>query len=296
MTFSTSTGNFTVELTGPNPGVGGYDQLNVNGTVSLANATLTVIPNFTTPVSIGQQFVIINNDGVDPVSGTFSGLANGAQFTAGGYTFRINYNGGTGNDVVLTLLGVPGNTVTLDAVASGWYDSTGNHDPSNLNYLAENISGTNSSRDFFVFNAPVFSGSIIHAELLINCYSNSSPSGQETYLLRKVTTPIATLEAGGSGLVGIYNDLGTDAVYSVRSISTNEAGQTAIIPLDVQFFNDATAASGGQIALGGSISTEPTNTEHCVLVRVQRRVPDGHSTAPDLRHLRGDQFRRSRLV
>jgi hypothetical protein len=110
-----------------------------------------------------------------------------------------------------------------------------------------------------VFNAPVFSGSIIHAELLINCYDNSSPHGQETYLLRKVTTPIATLEAGGSGLVGIYNDLGANAVYSVRSIATNESYQTAIIPLNVQFMNDATAASGSQIALGGSLTTNIQN-------------------------------------
>ena len=278
VTFS-STGNLTAELTGPNPGVGGYDQLNVTGTVSLASATLTVLPNFTTPVSIGQQFVIINNNGASPVSGTFSGLANGAQFSTSGDTFRINYNGGTGNDVVLTLLGVPGNTVTLDAVASGWYDSTGHHDPSNPNYTAQNASGTNSYRDFFVFNAPVFSGSIIHAELLINCYSNSSPNGQETYLLRRVTTPIATLEAGGSGLVGIFNDLGTDAVYSVRGISTNEAGQTAIIPLDVQFFNDATAASGGQIALGGSLSTEPTDTNNAFLFGYSQ----GHPTDIQLR-------------
>jgi autotransporter-associated beta strand protein len=260
-----STGNFTVELTGPNPGLGGYDQLNVTGTVSLASATLTVIPNFTTPVSIGQQFVIINNDGVDPVSGTFNGLANDALFTAGGYTFRINYAGGSGNDVVLTLWGVPGNTVTLNAVSQGWYNSigTGNGGAANQNYFAgENSSDTNIYRNWVVFDVPV-SGPIIHAELFINCYDNYSTNGSQTYLLRKVTTPIATLEAGGSGHVGIYNDLGTGAVYAVRSISTNEAQQTAIIPLDVQFFNDAAAVSGSQIALGGSIATlDATNNNN----------------------------------
>lgn len=252
----TATGNFTVELTGPNPGVGGYDQLNVRGTVSLATATLTVIPAFTTPVSVGQQFTIINNDLADAITGTFNGLANGSLFTAGGYTFRINYAGGTGNDVVLTLWGVPGNTVTLNPVGQGWYDSAGTGET--RNYFAgysDAISDTNIYRNWFVFNVPVSSNSIIHAELLINDYYNSSPNGQETYLLRKVTTPIATLEAVGSGHVGIYNDLGTGAVYSVRSIATNEALQTAIIPLNVQFFNDAAAASGGQIALGGSIAT-----------------------------------------
>ena len=262
VTFS-STGNFTVELTGPNPGVGGYDQLNVRGTVSLATATLTVIPAFTTPASIGQQFIIINNDLSDAITGTFNGMANGSLFSAGGYKFRINYAGGTGNDVVLTLWGVPGNTVTLNPVGQGWYDSAGTGETRNYSAGEDSgISNTNIYRNWFVFNVPVSSNSIIHAELLINDYYNSSPNGQETYLLRKVTTPIATLEAVGSGHVGIYNDLGTGAVYSVRSIATNEALQTAIIPLNVQFFNDATAASGGQIALGGSIATLDAVNNH----------------------------------
>ena len=267
VTFSAS-GNFIVELTGPNPGVGGYDQLDMNadfGTNTLANATLTVVPAFTTPVAIGQEFFIMvssSNGGNGPpcctpppdvITGTFNGLPNGSLFSAGGYTFRINY---TVNDVVLTLWGVPGNTVTLNAVSQGWYNSAGTGETGNYSAGEDNgISNTNIYRNWFVFNVPVSSNSIIHAELLINDYYNSSPNGQETYLLRKVTTPIATLEAVGSGHVGIYNDLGTGAVYAVRRIATNEALQTAIIPLNVQFFNDATAASGGQIALGGSIAT-----------------------------------------
>ena len=254
-----STGNFTVELTGPNPGVGGYDQLNVTGTVSLANAILNVIPNFTAPVAIGQQFTIINNDGADAITGTFNGLANGAQFSAGGYTFRINYAGGTGNDVVLTLWGVPGNTVTLNAVDRGWYDNTGHHVPSNGNYLAGRL-GPTLYNDWFVFNVPVFSGSIIHAELIVNSYTNSSPYGQETYILHQVTNSIAALEAGGSGLTGIYNDLGDGPIYGIRSAAVMESGEKMIIPLNLTFMNDATAASGGQMALGGTLaSLDPTN-------------------------------------
>jgi autotransporter-associated beta strand protein len=116
VTFS-STGNYTVELDGPNPGTG-YDQLNVTGTNTLANATLSVIPSFTTPVSIGQQFIIITNDLVDAITGTFSGLAEGATFNVGGFDFKISYVGGTGNDVVLTLVGVPAAQASY-AVASG---------------------------------------------------------------------------------------------------------------------------------------------------------------------------------
>ena len=44
----------------------------------------------------------MNNDGSDPIVGTFAGLPQGALLTAAGQTFRINYSGGTGNDVTLT--------------------------------------------------------------------------------------------------------------------------------------------------------------------------------------------------
>jgi hypothetical protein len=103
-----SLGHFIAELTGPTPGIGGYDQLNVTGTVALGNAALTVIPAFVNPVGVGQQLIIINNDGADAVSGTFNGLPEGATINAGSYSFRISYVGGTGNDVALTVLTVPG--------------------------------------------------------------------------------------------------------------------------------------------------------------------------------------------
>jgi autotransporter-associated beta strand protein len=134
----TSSGNFTVELTGPTPG-SGYDQLNVTGTNILANATLTVLPAFTTPVAIGQKFIIINNDLSDAITGTFNGLAEGATNTAGGYKFTISYVGGTGNDVVLTLTSIPG-AVTGSTVTSG----NGSHsiDPNDCNNLTLVITNT----------------------------------------------------------------------------------------------------------------------------------------------------------
>ena len=76
-----------------------YDQLLVTGAVSLANCTLLV--NSLPSVPVGTTFVIINNDGTDPVSGTFNGLAENSLLTASGQKFRIHYAGGTGNDVTL---------------------------------------------------------------------------------------------------------------------------------------------------------------------------------------------------
>jgi autotransporter-associated beta strand protein len=90
---------FEVELNGTTAGVN-YDQLNVTGAVNLNGVILHPILGFNSAVS--NHFVLIANDGNDPVSGTFSGLAEGAVFGLGGAQFQITYKGGDGNDVVLT--------------------------------------------------------------------------------------------------------------------------------------------------------------------------------------------------
>src|SRR5262249_23067755 len=79
----------------------GYDQLQVTGSVSLGTTSnLDVILAFTP--TIGTSFLIIDNDSVDAISGNFNGLPEGATFTLSGLTFQITYQGGDGNDVVLT--------------------------------------------------------------------------------------------------------------------------------------------------------------------------------------------------
>ncbi len=78
----------------------GYTQLNVVGSVDLTGVTLALtgahVPSF------GQSFTIVNNDGTDAITGTFTGLAEGAEFTFNGIPLQITYVGGTdSNDVVL---------------------------------------------------------------------------------------------------------------------------------------------------------------------------------------------------
>lgn len=105
--LSLASGSILTIETASNAGPGtGHDQVNVTGTVSLGGATLNLVNSFT-PVG-GTSFTIINNDGSDAVSGTFTGLPEGAVFTAGGSFFRITYAGGSnGNDVVLTANTLP---------------------------------------------------------------------------------------------------------------------------------------------------------------------------------------------
>lgn len=104
-----------------------YDQLDVNGTVSLGNSDLNITWGFVP--ALGDSFIILDNDGADGVVGTFNGLAEGASVVAGNVTLQISYAGGTGNDVILaatdvqpledlmiTSIGASGGNVNMDWV------------------------------------------------------------------------------------------------------------------------------------------------------------------------------------
>ena len=71
-----------------------------DGTVVLGGATLEVSCEFIP--ALNQKFTLIDKVSRGAITGTFLGLPEGATFTAGGRLFRITYQGGDGNDVVLT--------------------------------------------------------------------------------------------------------------------------------------------------------------------------------------------------
>jgi parallel beta-helix repeat protein len=102
--------NVNIELNGSSVGTG-YDQLNVAGTVNLGGSTLNVSTSYS--IANGSQFVIVSNDGTDPVTGTFAGLAESGTLTVSGTTFTISYVGGDGNDVVLTATAVTCNNISI---------------------------------------------------------------------------------------------------------------------------------------------------------------------------------------
>jgi len=98
---------FEPTLTSTSPGYENF-KLQVTGTVSLGGCALRLMRNpnnFVPPV--GSTFVTIDNDGTDPVVGTFGDLPEGAVFGGAGTTFRISYHGGDGNDVMLTRVAAP---------------------------------------------------------------------------------------------------------------------------------------------------------------------------------------------
>src|SRR5436190_7461247 len=99
----TTNGAYLCKIAGTSPGNGGHDQLNVTGSVNLNNALLAPVPFSAFRPAVGNTFVIIRNDGSDPVNGTFLNLPEGAGFSGPLNTaFQITYHGGDGNDVVIT--------------------------------------------------------------------------------------------------------------------------------------------------------------------------------------------------
>jgi hypothetical protein len=96
-----------INITGPTAG-SQYSQVAVragnSGTVTLGGSlNVSAVSGLAT----NTTFTIIDNDGTDAVSGTFAGLPNNATFFQSGYTWRVSYVGGTGNDVTLTILAAP---------------------------------------------------------------------------------------------------------------------------------------------------------------------------------------------
>ena len=74
-----------------------------------SDVTLSTAPFAGFTAAAGQSFVIIDNDASDPISGTFAGLPEGApinDFLGSGLSAVISYQGGDGNDVVLTVAGL----------------------------------------------------------------------------------------------------------------------------------------------------------------------------------------------
>ena len=104
LNLTNGTVTLSFEINGPTPGTG-YDQIAATGAVNLSSPSLALSLN--TYGALSNQYVLIANDGTDPVKGTFTGLPEGATLTSGSVSFRITYQGGTGNDVALIQTAAP---------------------------------------------------------------------------------------------------------------------------------------------------------------------------------------------
>jgi len=119
----TVTGSLVEQIGGLTAGTQ-YGQIIVNGNVSLNGSLSVDLINGFTPV-LGNQFTVIDDRGTNPISGTFTGLPEGAVLWDGSYGFTVSYVGGTGNDLVLTVTSTLKNVEFLPAPnGSGTYGGT----------------------------------------------------------------------------------------------------------------------------------------------------------------------------
>ena len=137
-----STGNLTIngtlEIDADNntPGTG-HDQVIVTGTATLGAASVLVIDTGA-GLNPADSLVVIDNDGAgDAITGTFSGLAEGAAFDAGAFGFDATaaYGAGDGNDFAINFSGY--------TVLGQWrLDYYGN--PGNVGAGANSAAGVNA--------------------------------------------------------------------------------------------------------------------------------------------------------
>lgn len=119
----------------------GYNQLNVVGAVNLTGVSLVTSGSYI-PVS-GDWFTIVENDGTDPIIGTFTGLSEGAtiaNFLGSGLNAKISYIAGDGNDAVLTVGTVAAITFAINDVVA----TEGDSGTTNYNFTITKT-GTNGS-------------------------------------------------------------------------------------------------------------------------------------------------------
>ena len=111
----TQAGTYNAEITGLIAGISGHDQINVTGTVDITGGSLSTLFSGSTYTANDLIFILLN-DSSDAITGTFTGLAQGATVTSyGGYDWIISYTAdSTGTP---SFSSVSGNDIALMAVA-----------------------------------------------------------------------------------------------------------------------------------------------------------------------------------
>jgi len=254
LTLGNST-ELVLDVQGTTPG-SGHDQLVVTGPVALDNTALTLRNTISSLLPIGTTFVLIDNDGTDPVTGTFAGLPEGAIIQTQFNQYIISYVGGTGNDVTLTVaLPGPSNVVKT------WTGGGGNP---NWTTAANWDAGAPQPGDSLVFPAPAHESS-----------TNDYPEGFTFNNITFQGTPPAFLPAvvisgNATRLVGniLSNvDLGfgggtQDVRFEVPVTFASTAFITNTGARRLLFTETITGAAGGIVFLGDNI--DGTDRRHIV--------------------------------
>ena len=280
LTFDSTGSTYVVELDGTTPGTQ-YDQADVTGVVILDGATLSVSLRYAP--AIADTFTIINNDGIDPISGTFNGLPEGSAITLGATTLTISYAGGTGNnDVVLTVTDVVYTWDGGDADDSLWSSPdnwVGDAAPNGgANLVFPDGAARKSSTNDFASNTNFHSITIADAGYSLGGnaidldagLSSSYSSGTSTLSLDIALQATSTIEVSAGGTLSLsgaisgasfgVNKEGDGTLRYEGSIANTYSGTTTINAGTMQLAkSDDVIAANGSVIVGATLEVHGNN-------------------------------------
>ncbi len=222
-----------VEINGTTAGTQ-YDQVVVNGTVNVSGATLAVTHGYVP--GNGDTYTIISNDLADAVTGTFSGLGEGATIIADGNStvLTASYVGGTGNDFTLT---APTNAAPVVGNLNG--DSITFTQGSGTVLLDSGSTATVADTD-----STDFDGGNVTVSIVTN-----GVAGEDVLSIRNQGTGVGQIGVSGSNvtyqgtIIGSFSggSAGTDLVIALNSSADAVAVQALIQNLN---YNNTNATNG----------------------------------------------------
>jgi hypothetical protein len=190
-----------------------YQQLNVAGTLNVTGTSLTfsgVAPG------LADNFVVVNNDGVDPIVGTFTGMPEGALVSVNGVLKRLTYTGGDGNDVALLANTAP----TLDAIGAVNLSEDASPPSVTLTGItagAESqllrVSATTDNEALITLAVPTYVSPATTGTLPFTLVANAHGAGTVTVTVR---------DAGFDGVFDNADDLWTTRTFSVTVQPVND--------------------------------------------------------------------------
>ena len=258
-----------------------YDQIKVtnNGSVNIgAGATLTVTYTGTAGTfnpTVGSTYILIDNDGTAPgdTVGTFNGLPGGSTVTVDGKSLVIQYNGGDGNDVVLT---VPAPTLLYvddDFPVSGSVD--GDLETAGTQSAVMGSTAFQSLAALLLAN-PTYSGAVIvnggiYASALLAGGGNVTLRLVQDLTNNELNVQFNDLSgAAGDGIITRFNNVANANLIVTQGAfsgvisgggTLSKINPTQVDLLGVNTYTGATTVTGGTLRVTGSIIPSATTVQ-----------------------------------
>lgn len=175
-----------------------------------------VVSGTVTPYDFETQ-VLIGNDGVDPIIGTFNGLPEGSIVNVNGVLRRLTYVGGTGNDVELVRNYAP-------TIANPGTRTVNEDSGSTLVSLTGISAGPNESQAVQITAVSSHPAIVPHPTI---SYSSPATTGTLTFTPEpnqhgNVTITLTVRDPGFDNLLNTADDLVISPSFNINVVSVND--------------------------------------------------------------------------